>query len=120
MYYGGEDGIPCGIYTTGSFFGEIELLTNTNRNFSTVTLTPSKILLLSKKDFQTIFFKRYPRFGKAFQDIMEIRYDGLRHVFDYVQKLIVNQLMQSRQTSMNSMNKINPFHSKYSTNNTST
>ena len=117
MYYGGIDGIPTGIYTTGSFFGEIELLTNTDRNFTCISLSKSRILKLEKKSFQEIFFKKYPRFGKAFQEIMEIRYQGIKHIFDFVQKLILNEVVGTKNSTLKSISNINPFHSKYSNNN---
>ena len=114
MYYGGADGIPTGIYTTSSFFGEIELLTNTDRHFTCLTLTKAMILSIGKREFQSIFFQKYPRLGKAFQEIMEIRNDGLRRVFEFVQKLILSGVGPSRVDSSISIQKIKPFHSKYS------
>jgi CRP-like cAMP-binding protein len=114
MYYGESDGIPSGIYTTGSFFGEVELLTNTDRNFTSIALAKCTILKLEKKMFHNIFFKKYPRFGKAFQEIMEIRNEGFLNIFDFVQKLILNQVGGTRNSTMKSMSYINPFMSKYS------
>ena len=114
MHYGGVDGIPSGIFTTGSFFGEIELLTNTDRIFTCITLSKCSLLVLPKKKFQEIFFQKYPRFGKAFQEIMELRYSGLRRIFEFVQNLIINEVMSSRYPSTKSISHINLFNSKYS------
>ena len=87
MMYGGVDGILINIYEAGSFFGEIELLNNSNRNFTCVTLTPCKFMTIDKKKFNTIFFKKYPRLGQAFMRIVKIRNEGLSQMFEFIKNL---------------------------------
>jgi voltage-gated potassium channel len=59
-----ESGAPKGKLIEGDFFGEIALIANRTRTATITTLTPCKLLLLHKQDFER-FMDEHPDLKEA-------------------------------------------------------
>lgn len=88
MFYGAPNSIPCCIFGKGAFFGEIELLVNTNRVFSCVALTRCVVLSIDKKEFQKLCFMKFPKLGRALNALLPLRLRSMQGVLDKVDQLI--------------------------------
>ena len=94
MSFGGPDNLPCAFFQRGSFFGEIELLQNSLRQFSCVALTKCEVLCINKKDFQSLFFKRFPKIGEALTKLVCIKVEGMRSTMGRIHSLIKEGMLR--------------------------
>ena len=102
MTYGEGNKVPVGIYGKGSFFGEIELMMNTPRRFNIIAVTDCTMLILTKKRFNNIFYKKYPQLGISFEKIAMVRYNYLQSIIDRV-NIYITQHQKQHQKSKNGL-----------------
>jgi hypothetical protein len=83
------EGVPVGVYGSGSSFGELEVYKNTRRLFSCWAVTDLDLMVLSKKDFKKIFFQNFPDFGQKHLIIMDRAFDGLEAIMQMVVDFLI-------------------------------
>jgi CRP-like cAMP-binding protein len=83
------EGVPVGVYGSGSTFGELEVYKNTRRLFSCWAVTDLDLFVLSKKDFKRIFFQNFPDFGQKHLVIMDRAFDGLEGIMQMVVDFLI-------------------------------
>lgn len=86
-------------YPTGSYFGEIELLDDTNRTSAAqVSTKPAELLTLSKKNLETIFFE-FPEIKLEFSDLAKIRKKLNNEAMEHVLHLEVSDSQNNSASS---------------------
>lgn len=95
MAYDDQPSIPCAVYSEGSFFGELELIMRTKTKFSLISVTDCVVYVLSQKKFYSIFYKKYPKLGQAFESFSCVRFMYYKKVVDFI-----NEKMNDAQKSI--------------------
>ena len=68
-------GLPVAIYKAGNFFGEMEIFANEKRHFSCWAYSDCVLIALKKEVYSKLFYIKYPILGKAFDKIINVRFN---------------------------------------------
>lgn len=91
-------------YPLGSYFGEIELLENSNRSsIAQVSTKPAELLTLSKKCLE-LMFKEFPEIMEELTRVAKIRKKLNNDAMDHVLKLKVDDSSSEEDSSSESQN----------------
>jgi CRP-like cAMP-binding protein len=78
------DGVPIALYQAGDIFGDLEVYKNSKRLFSVMSITELTVLVLNKRDFKNIFFRKAPFLGNRFLWEMERKFLFLERVMQMI------------------------------------
>ena len=117
MLYGNSDGVLTNIYSSGSFFGEIELMTNSKRYFTCLAVSDCVIYTFQKKNLQSIFFQQFPRLGQAFNQIVKIRSEAIHKLFSFLEELISKEEERKKRKMFGTPDKHSLFQKKFTSGN---